>query len=91
VRDGVGTALFESNVDKTGWNLGVGFEYAFVGGWTAGLEYRYTSYGSHNYAIPGGAFPAAFFPHTASADNIHTNDFRFRLNYLFGNPIGRRY
>jgi outer membrane immunogenic protein len=92
VRDGVGAAIFETSPTRFGWNIGVGGEYAFAGNWTAGLEYRFTDYGSFNYAIPAGNFPAAFFAHTASADNIHTHDVRFRLNYLFNaGPVVARY
>ena len=89
VRDGVGATIFTLESNRNGWNIGFGFDYAFAGGWNAGLEYRYTNYGSYDYAIPAGAFPAGFFAHTASADNISTNDVRLRLNYLFGGPVRR--
>jgi outer membrane immunogenic protein len=84
VRDGVGTATFEGSATRMGWNLGVGFEYAFTEGWIAGLEYRYTGYGSHDYTVPARAIPFPFAAHTVTAENVHTNDIRFRLNYLFG-------
>jgi hypothetical protein len=29
--------------------------------------------------------PIPLLAHTATAENVHTNDIRFRLNYLFGN------
>jgi outer membrane immunogenic protein len=92
VRDGVGAATFETSPNRTGWNIGVGGEYAFVNNWTIGVEYRYTDYGSFDYSIPAGAFPAAFFAHTASADHIRTSDVRVRLNYLFNSgPVVAKY
>jgi outer membrane immunogenic protein len=85
VRDGVGSALFQGSATRSGWNLGVGFDYAFAGGWTAGLEYRYTGYSSYDDTIPAAVRPIPLLAHTATAENVHTNDVRFRLNYLFGN------
>ena len=79
-----GTAAVEHSKTKAGWNVGLGFEYAFASNWTAGVEYRYTNYGSSfSYAVPAGPF---FVTHTASVDKVYTSDVRFRLNYLFGGP-----
>jgi outer membrane immunogenic protein len=91
VRDGVGTATYDSSTTRMGWNLGVGLEYAFTGGWTAGVEYRYTGYGSSDFTIPASATPVPFATHMATAENIHTNDIRVRLNYLFGGPAAAGY
>ena len=33
-------------MDRTGWLLGVGVEYAFLGNWSAKLEYNYMDMGS---------------------------------------------
>jgi outer membrane immunogenic protein len=84
-----GTAAVENSKTKTGWNVGLGVEYAFASNWTAGIEYRYTNYGSaFSYTVPAGPF---FVTHTASVDQVYTSDFRFRLNYLFGGPVVARY
>jgi outer membrane immunogenic protein len=84
VRDGVGSSIFYNSSTRLGYNVGAGFEYALASGWTAGLEYRYTTYGSNDYVISSGVVPFPFVTHTANAENIHTNDVRFRLNYVFG-------
>jgi outer membrane immunogenic protein len=91
VREGVGSALFQGSATRSGWNLGVGFDYAFVGGWTAGLEYRYTAYDSYDYIVPAGLRPIPLAAQTATASNVHTNDIRLRLNYLFGSPAVAEY
>lgn len=91
VRDSVGAAIFEGSATRSGWNLGVGFDYAFAGGWTAGLEYRYTGYSSYDYLVQGGLLPFPFVTHTATVESAHTNDIRFRLNYLFGGPVVAKY
>jgi outer membrane immunogenic protein len=79
-----GTAVIENSKTKAGWNIGLGFEYAFASNWTAGVEYRYTNYGSaFSYTVPAGPF---YVTHTASVDQVYTSDVRFRLNYLFGGP-----
>ena len=84
-----GTAAIENSRTKTGWNVGLGFEYAFASNWTAGVEYRYTNYGAaFSYTVPAGPF---FVTHTASVDQVYTSDVRFRLNYLFGGPVVARY
>ena len=84
-----GTAAIENSKTKTGWNVGLGFEYAFASNWTAGVEYRYTNYGSaFSYTVPAGPF---FVTHTASVDQVYTSDVRFRVNYLFGGPVVARY
>jgi outer membrane immunogenic protein len=35
-----------TTVDRTGWLLGVGLEYAFLGNWSAKIEYNYMDMGS---------------------------------------------
>jgi outer membrane immunogenic protein len=87
VRDGVGSALFQGSSTRSGWNLGLGFDYALAGGWTAGLEYRYTAYSSYDYIVPAGLRPIPLAAQTATTANVHTNDIRFRLNYLFGGQV----
>ena len=92
VRDGVGGFEAALSDTRSGWNVGVGGEFASAGNWTAGLEYRFTDYGSFNYNAPAGTFPFAFAAFGASADHIRTQDIRVRFNYLFNNaPIVARY
>ncbi len=37
----------------TGWTAGAGLEYAMSQNWSIRGEYRYSDYGSQNYAMPG--------------------------------------
>jgi outer membrane immunogenic protein len=87
LRDGDGSLASSSNTSVTGWNIGVGAEYAIVENWRIGLEYRYTDFGSFNTSIPagvsGGTLTWSAF--TASADSLRTQDIRLRVNYAFGN------
>jgi outer membrane immunogenic protein len=83
VRDGVGVLETATSRTRSGWNIGVGGEYAFDSNFTVGLEYRYTDYGSFDFNVPAGTFPFAFAAFTASANDIHTQDVRLRFNYLF--------
>ena len=92
VTDGIGSFETATSNTRSGWNIGIGAEYAFGNNWTVGLEYRHTDYGSFNYSVPAGQFPFAFAAFTASADNIRTQDLRLRLNYLFNSGLfGARY
>jgi len=93
IRDGDGSATFSSSTTRSGWNIGVGGEYLIVNNFTIGLEYRYTDYGSFNFSIPAGtAGTLTWIAHTASADNLRTQDLRLRFNYLFNaGPVVARY
>ena len=44
---------------NSGWNVGVGLEYAFWGGWSAKAEYDYVRLNSASYTVASGA-PAPF-------------------------------
>jgi outer membrane immunogenic protein len=39
-------ATATGSIDRTGWVFGVGLEYAFLGNWTAKIEYNYLDMGS---------------------------------------------
>jgi outer membrane immunogenic protein len=91
VRDTVGSIETSTTRTRSGWNIGVGGEYAFDN-FTVGLEYRYTDYGSFDFNVPAGTFPFAFAAFTAGAKDIHTQDIRLRFNYLFNTgPVIARY
>ena len=68
---------------NSGWNAGVGLEYAFWGGWSAKAEYDYVRLSSSTYTVatlPGNAF---------SGDVINSNNRVINLvlvgiNYKFG-------
>jgi outer membrane immunogenic protein len=49
---GVGTVAF-SGGNKTGWDIGGGLEYAFLGNWTGRIEYRHYDFGSATVPADG--------------------------------------
>jgi outer membrane immunogenic protein len=57
-----------------GWTVGAGFQYAINTNWSAGLEYRYTDFGSQTFEASNG------FDTEADLE-LHT--VRFTLNYRF--------
>jgi outer membrane immunogenic protein len=92
VRDGVGSFEASARDTRSGWNVGIGGEYAFGNNVTLGLEYRYTEYGTFNYNVPAGGFPFAFAGFTGNADQIRTQDIRLRFNYQFNaGPLAARF
>jgi outer membrane immunogenic protein len=74
---GVGLASAASN--ELGWTIGGGLEYAFMGNWSAKLEYLYVDLGSFN---------AAVVPTNVS---FKENIVRAGLNYKFSGPIYSRF
>jgi outer membrane immunogenic protein len=69
---------------RTGWTVGGGLEYAFLGNWSAKIEYLYVDLGSFNCG-------------TSCAVGVVSNDVDFKtniiragLNYKFSGPIFRR-
>jgi len=70
-----------SSSSQLGWTAGVGLEYAFLGNWTAKLEYLYVDLGSFNTG------PAPIVNNVSFKENI----VRAGLNYKFSGPIFSRY
>jgi outer membrane immunogenic protein len=66
-----------------GWTIGGGLEYAFMGNWTAKLEYLYVDLGSFDtgFAAPVAADNVSFREHVVRAG----------LNYKFSGPIFSRW
>ena len=75
---GVGLA---SSSNQLGWTGGVGIEYAFMGNWSAKLEYLYVDLGSFNAAVAPAVNNVSF------KENI----VRAGLNYKFSGPIFSRF
>jgi len=74
------------SADKTqiGWTFGGGLEYAFMGNWTAKIEYLYVDLGKFDCGTAcGGVVP----------DNVSfkENVIRAGLNYKFSGPIFSRF
>ncbi len=73
------------NDTRTGWTAGAGVEWAFIGNWSAKVEYLYVSLGdadASSFGVPSQA---------PSLVDYHWNDtnfhvVRFGLNYKFGGP-----
>lgn len=70
-----------SSSDQFGWTFGGGLEYAFLGNWSAKIEYLYVDLGSFNTG------PAPFVNNVSLKENI----VRGGINYKFSGPIFSRF
>lgn len=72
------------SASETRWGavLGVGFEYAFAGNWSFGLEYDHMFMGGNN---------VIFFNGDVDHINQDVDLFLARVNYKFGGPVVARY
>jgi outer membrane immunogenic protein len=70
-----------SSSSQFGWTFGAGLEYAFLGNWTAKIEYLYVDLGSFDTG------PAPVVNNVSFKENI----VRAGLNYKFSGPIFSRY
>ena len=70
-----------SSSDQLGWTAGAGVEYAFLGNWSAKLEYLYVDLGSFD----AGAAPVV------NKVSFKENILRAGLNYKFSGPIFSRF
>ena len=77
----LGTELASASKSKLGWTFGAGLEYAFLGNWTAKIEYLYVDLGSFDAGV------APFATTVSFKENI----VRAGLNYKFAGPIFSRY
>lgn len=67
--------------DKFGWTAGAGLEYAFLGNWSAKLEYLYVDLGNFDTG------PAPIVNTVSFKENI----VRAGLNYKFSGPVFSRF
>jgi outer membrane immunogenic protein len=81
-RDTVGSLITTKDETLTGWTVGAGVDVMLTPNWIAGVEYRYTDFGSVSIAVPAFTFPAGGGPYTAGAD-YQTHAVTARLNYKF--------
>lgn len=70
--------------NKLGWTVGAGLEYAFLGNWSAKIEYLYADLGSFDC----GTACSATVPDNVS---FKTNIVRAGLNYKFSGPLFSRF
>ena len=75
--------LSGTSSSNTGWNAGVGLEYAFWGTWSARVEYDYIRMNTVSYTAAATA-PAPFASDTISSNNRTYNLVTLGLNYKFG-------
>jgi len=68
---------------RIGWTGGGGIEAALTPNWNAGVEYRYTDYGSHSFS---GTFPGLAIPTVTDKNNFQDNAVRLRITYRFAPP-----
>jgi outer membrane immunogenic protein len=73
-----------ASASNFGWTAGAGLEYAFLGNWTAKVEYLYVDLGKFDCGTACGA---------VVPDNVgfSANVVRAGLNYKFSGPIFSRY
>ena len=76
-----GVDLASAASSQLGWTIGGGLEYAFMGNWSAKLEYLYVDLGSFDTG------PAPIVNNVSFKENI----VRAGLNYKFSGPIFSRY
>ena len=79
----VGLNSAGTNDVMAGWTVGGGVEYAFLGNWTAKLEYLYVDLGKFDCSTACGPV----------VDNVsfQTNVVRAGLNYKFSGPVFSRF
>ena len=72
---------------RAGWTAGAGFEYAFMPGWSAKIEYLYYDLGSFSYGIneisPGAAPGSAGLPNATATTKVTGNIARLGVNMKF--------
>ena len=77
----LGCSAASASSSQLGWTVGAGLEYAFLGNWTAKLEYLYVDLGSFNAGL------APVVNNVSFKENI----VRAGLNYKFSGPIFSRF
>jgi outer membrane immunogenic protein len=76
---GTATGCAGSAANVAGWIAGVGFEYAFLGGWSVKAEYLHADFGKHTFTRA--PTPTGFF---AARDVSLSDDMaRVGINYAF--------
>jgi outer membrane immunogenic protein len=69
----------------TGWTIGGGLEYAFLGNWSAKVEYLYVDLGNFNCGVA--CSPAVLNNDVSFKENV----VRAGINYKFSGPIFSRF
>ena len=71
-----------TRVNRTGWIVGIGTEYALLGGWSVKSEWLYTNFGTFNY---GNELPAAINCVQCLGADVKMSEIIWRvgMNYRF--------
>jgi outer membrane immunogenic protein len=78
ITDGIGGTA-TGRFDRTGWLVGAGFEYGFLGNWSAKVEYDYMQFGSiTEHLTTGGGLTA-----TDATVKLNTQVVKAGINYRF--------
>ena len=77
-----------SSSDRSGWVVGVGFEWGFAPGWSAKVEYDHVDLGSTNITILSSLGTTSFVNSTEKIDLVKAG-----VNYRFnwGGPVVAKY
>jgi len=70
-------------VNRWGWTLGMGLEYAFLPNWSAKIEYDFIDFGSQTYNFPvtSTAVGATNFANRSYTLMVH--EMKLGVNYHF--------
>ena len=68
------------NIERFGWTVGAGIEYAFTDKWSANVEYRHNDFGSAT--VYSNQFPGLTFRERSYEDTV-----RLGINYHTGLPL----
>jgi outer membrane immunogenic protein len=82
VRASINPAGASVSETRTGWTVGGGLEYAFLGNWTAKVEYLYVDLGS---------FDTGFTAPVPNNVSFKEHVVRAGLNYKFSGPVFTRW
>jgi len=66
---------------RSGWTVGAGLEWAFLGNWSARFEYDFYGFGTTNVAFQS---PVSYFPSSVEAVKQQIQTVMFGINYRFG-------
>jgi outer membrane immunogenic protein len=83
VEANVPTLSLSTSDTRTGWTIGGGLEYAFLGNWTAKIEYLYVDLGSFDTGFTA--------PLVTNNVDLRMNVIRAGLNYKFSGPVFSRW
>jgi len=71
--------LASASNTRWGFMLGLGYEYAFLGNWSAKIEYDYLGFGSETVNLPTAAFPTY-----STGASLNVQEVKAGINFKFG-------